>query len=916
MPTARFSSTASSSRSSRRHFQSMSETGLSLGLRYVIDACLIFGLLILPLIFAGRQPIGQTALAAVAGLAALATGLRGTLGRYSPFCFSGLEWLVLLGVVVGAFQTFHIREANLMKISPATFEKLPMWAHSQASASTLPADSPLSMMTTQSGWDQLSLTPLETLSCLGSIISLLIFLVVLTQRIKTSHDCILLMGLIAISSVVMATLGLIQLATTNGKFLWIFTHPYTNTLYEAKAGFTNANHFAGYLVMGLGPLAAICFFYWKKQATPKTRYSMPSLGNDRSSSQTAIQILGVFAVSLVGLAIVLSKSRGGLVLMAISGMLMATLLIRNSILNSKQFFSIIAAGLFLCAGVAIFGDQILEENAGQLLSGDLKQLDKNAARTSVWAANWKIFQDFPILGTGLGSHRDIIQMYLEVPESAGRFTHAENSYLNLLSESGSVGLTIALLVYGWCLVWGWQALRNTRHQHDKMMAAAALVSLICLGIHGLYDFVWYVPANMFLATSLAVVAFRLSRLDDINDAISESSSIPQTSFFSRLNSLVIGGSACAIAIWITNMQLPAAMAEPHWMAYMQSSLHGTSKESDDSSPLTYNEQRQIKSLIEVCKLDPYAPHALLRLARFYVKMFEFKQLKSPSELSLGLLKQTAYSGGFTSTAELQNWLMMPEVMGENASLLEKADRLLKRALSHNPLLGDAYLQLSQIGFQQGMPQEVSREFLAQALEVEPYSPRIHFAIGADLWPQGQIEKAISHWKIAFEHSAYYRANIMLLLTPAVSAQEFIETFQPGINDLELLAEIYQQQGNTESTQTTLVQLGERYLALAATQISQEQAKTLIVAFWMFQRCNNRQRAEETIAMAFQKHPYDYEVHKVYGQYLFNSQRFSEAQPHLDWCLRRKPDDKQLREMATVAAKSGSMLSTSESKTYR
>ena len=61
-----------------------------------------------------------------------------------------------------------------------------------------------------------------------------------------------------------------------------------------------------------------------------------------------------------------------------------------------------------------------------------------AGRREVWQAAVETITDFPVLGTGIGSHAAVTKAYMP-PTDKRIFTHAENSYLNLGVEAGLVG---------------------------------------------------------------------------------------------------------------------------------------------------------------------------------------------------------------------------------------------------------------------------------------------------------------------------------------------------------------------------------------------------------------------------------------------------------------------------------------------
>ncbi|WP_028450366.1 PglL family O-oligosaccharyltransferase [Chitinibacter tainanensis] len=121
----------------------------------------------------------------------------------------------------------------------------------------------------------------------------------------------------------------------------------------------------------------------------------------------------------------------------------------------------------------------------------LDRLDSNGSRRLVeWQKAWLVFQQYPVLGTGWGSyavHSNALQVRPEfaiVSESV-LFTHAHNSVLNLMAETGLLGTGVIVLGLAGVL---WSAVR--RWAEPGVMFALALLSVSLL--HSLVEYpLWY-----------------------------------------------------------------------------------------------------------------------------------------------------------------------------------------------------------------------------------------------------------------------------------------------------------------------------------------------------------------------------------------------------------------------------------------
>ena len=206
----------------------------------------------------------------------------------------------------------------------------------------------------------------------------------------------------------MAAFGLAQFLAGNGKFFWFYEHPFSNTYGCAKGSFSNRNHFAHFLALGIGPLV-----WWLQDAAA-----------DRADvAPTAVP-------PYAGL----SLAFGGLVLLS-AGLLVAFAgRDRRPCCWPRRFRRPSAAaaaslgppahrrawrraGLLIGVSLAIFGFDRVSNRLEDLSSGSLEQLDRGGGRRAIWAAALKAVPNALWCGTGVGSFREVYPMYTDL---AGR----------------------------------------------------------------------------------------------------------------------------------------------------------------------------------------------------------------------------------------------------------------------------------------------------------------------------------------------------------------------------------------------------------------------------------------------------------------------------------------------------------------
>ena len=59
------------------------------------------------------------------------------------------------------------------------------------------------------------------------------------------------------------------------------------------------------------------------------------------------------------------------------------------------------------AALIVFGFERVQDRVAEVASADVNRLDRRHARLDIWTANLRTLRDFPVFGTGVGSHRDV-----------------------------------------------------------------------------------------------------------------------------------------------------------------------------------------------------------------------------------------------------------------------------------------------------------------------------------------------------------------------------------------------------------------------------------------------------------------------------------------------------------------------------
>jgi O-antigen ligase len=257
--------------------------------------------------------------------------------------------------------------------------------------------------------------------------------------------------------------------------------------------FVNRNHFSGYLEMII-PLAL---------GLAVARMNMMTFGIKGireklllwTSKGLLLNVLILAAAVLMSLAVVLSNSRSGLVVLAF----MVFLFLGFSVAAFSRtgfrqpWIGKTVRWTFLCVTVLALsvgiGSTIRRFALDDLLHED---------RPQYWANTVRIIGDFPLFGTGLGTFAAAYGAYEETSASEMQLVHAHNDLLEYAAELGVVG---AVLLWGAVLalaVSAYRVWRLRRNPQARALALGGIVSLAGAGLHAVTDFNLHIPANMVL----------------------------------------------------------------------------------------------------------------------------------------------------------------------------------------------------------------------------------------------------------------------------------------------------------------------------------------------------------------------------------------------------------------------------------
>ena len=874
----------------------------------IVDVALAGCIFIVPLLFGGRCAAGHFGLTLLAATAASAWWLRQSLLPRQYWRRSAAHLLLLAAIALVVLQLTPLPDSWTAQLSPKTTDLLPLWSGNSTAG--------------LNAWQQISLTPAHSRNGLVLLLAYTLVFWVTVQRIRSMEDVERLLRWTAYAAVGMGLFGLLQYITSNGLFFWVYHHPFTTTDDGAKGAFTNRNHFAHFMALGIGPV-----IWWVQDGM--RRYGVGREGflrmkNMRNRAANLDMSLRLAGLVVVFVALLMSLSRGGAIAAGLAALVSVAVCYRAGVVQGKFALGLTAVALLL-AGFLLGGS---EDSMGgrleEMASGSIEQIDNAEGRRTIWRTTASAIPDFAWFGAGVGSFREVYPLYLEHREGHTIYTHAENGYLQATLETGFLGLTLILLAIVIGMIWTGRGLLYAPSRRVFVAIGAVASAMLASAVHSGVDFVWYAPGCLVLALILAACACRISQFThDEQRRQSDRFLLPRPVAWLAAPATVVLG------LWMVSTQVGPLTAASHWTRYQRlqraAYLNPPTVElpedagffPDDPREVAArkeaarqqvmaaeleNERRMVAELAETVRRDPKNARAHLALAGGYMRLFHFAQEQAINRMPLSSIRDAALRAGYSSRSELEEWLAL--AVGDHYRYLLRSLRHAKAAVTLCPLLGEGYLYLGELCFLDVDHDAQTWDWVEQALSVRPYDGSVLFHAGREAQLAGRIEEGLDFWTKSYAAGVIYQHQVVDWMAGRVPIAFILAQFQPDLDVLKYMRSLYESVDAAEPLTPLLEAIAQTSKHEAQRLLEEGDGDTAglrwldaMSAYMEMERYND---AAECGRQAVECNPHDFDARYRLGFLLADMRYYAEADEHLSWCRRTKPGHVKLkRRLADV-----------------
>ena len=332
----------------------------------------------------------------------------------------------------------------------------------------------------------ISLDPFWTQVAALHFLAIFIFLAAFLSFIDSAKRLQKMVSLITVFGFVFAFFAILQVFLSPHKIYGIYEVPYAVPF----GSFVNRHDFAAYMEMTI--------------AVPLGLMFVGAVQKDK-------RLLYITAIGLMGIALLLSGSRGGLISLLAEIFFLVILTTKTK--SSGQFGLKIGLAVLLVATIIVGAILIGGETSLTRFAETANSDDFSANRLHIWEVTLSIIKNNLPFGAGFGAF-GVAYTPFDTLNGSGRVEQAHNDYLQVLADAGIVGLIIGAFFVYQLFRTGLQNIQ-TPNSFRRGVAVGALAGCFAVLVHSLFDFVLHITAvAMLFITLISLVVVSGSKFSD------------------------------------------------------------------------------------------------------------------------------------------------------------------------------------------------------------------------------------------------------------------------------------------------------------------------------------------------------------------------------------------------------------------
>lgn len=460
-------------------------------------------------------------------LALVVIGATLAFGGVQPIAYSAMEVVLFLALFLRvARQTYR---GDIKIPMPTWFLVFILWGFlqilplpigliSSISPNRVLAGQIAGLLPGHAGWMTFSIYPHSTLVYLFKLLAYLSAFILAASLFDSTKRKSILIRILVYLGGFEAAYGIFQYLTGWQK-IFFYTKEYD--LIEATGTYINRNHFAGFLELVLPFVVATVFYSFQRWTGERSEPRGRHANSERTSAGFQI-VFYLFLAVLIGVGVVFSASRMG-ILASLSSVVLMSLLIQLKVRRKVWMLGIV----FLLVSVLGYGIWIgLDPVMVRFVQLKEPGFVEISNRFVIWKDTLHLIRDYPLSGTGLGTYELAYRRYQSnFPDKL--VDHAHGDYLEFLAESGPLGVLLLFLPIFYLFVRMMLSFLDDPRRYRRAVMLGCIGSTFALLVHSLADFNLQIPANALIFSVVLGVAYKIAFIERARD---EQAGIPLRRF--------------------------------------------------------------------------------------------------------------------------------------------------------------------------------------------------------------------------------------------------------------------------------------------------------------------------------------------------------------------------------------------------